>query len=322
MVKRVTDLLHALHATLIFPVVTMALACKGPRAMYPDNMTKGGITMNLHSQQKTPQEMVEAIFALDLDPIKFKLMDKKEGQGWSREKADRLELEYRRFLALTAKYPQEVIAPSSDVDKFWHGHILDTMKYAEDCQRVFGFFLHHFPYFGMRDDEDAANLADAAASTRRLYEQEFGAAGQADAAYCARVAGTTVAEDDAAYCARVAGADAAYCARVAGNTTTDAAYCARVAGQTEVAKEPAYCARVAGDASIRASADAAYCARVAGQAHAVADDAAYCARVASSYCARVADKADSPGQAYCAATAASASMVLDKGRPTLSRSAA
>lgn len=214
--------------------------------------------MNSHSRHKTSDEMTAAIFALDLDPIKFKLMDKKEGQGWTREQVDRLELEYRRFLALVAKFPDEVIAPDTDVDKFWHGHILDTMKYAQDCQHVFGYFLHHFPYFGMRDDEDASTLADAAANTRRLYEQEFGAAASTAASYCARVA-------DAAYCARVAGK-----ASVTG--AQDAAYCARVAG--EAGKEAAYCAAPA----------ASYCARVAGEAGASSIGAnAYCAATNASY---------------------------------------
>lgn len=241
--------------------------------------------MKLHTQQKTPEQMVAAIFALDLDPIKFKLMDKKEGLGWTREQADRLELEYRRFLALTAKYPEEVIAPSSEVDKFWHGHILDTMKYAEDCQRIFGHFLHHFPYFGMRDAEDAANLVDAATNTRRLYEQEFGGAVTENAAYCARVAA-----DTSAYCARVAGAEA------------DAAYCARVAAPAGVAEDnAAYCARVAGQPGIGAVDDAAYCARVAGKAD-TSQDAAYCARATG-------------GAAYYAT-------VLGKGRPTLESAAA
>lgn len=183
--------------------------------------------MILQADKKTPEQMVEAVFALNLDPIKFKLMDKKEGCGWTCEEADRHELEYRRFLALVAKYPDDVITPDTNVDKFWHGHILDTMKYAEDCQAVFGYFLHHFPYFGMRDDEDAANLADASANTRRLYQQEFGSATAGEAAYCARTA-------DAAYCARVAGEagkSASYCA------ATTSSYCARVAG-----KQQAYCA--------------------------------------------------------------------------------
>ncbi|HEY0845696.1 MAG TPA: hypothetical protein VGE12_10015 [Noviherbaspirillum sp.] len=280
--------------------------------------------MNQQAQHKAPEHMVEAIFALDLDPIKFKLMDKKEGHGWSREKADRLELEYRRFLALTAKYPNEVIAPSTEVDKFWHGHILDTMKYAADCQKVFGYFLHHFPYFGMRDAEDAANLADAAATTRRLYQQEFGGAAAESASYCARVAGEVLgAEAASAYCARVAAPteDAAYCARVAA-PAEDAAYCARVAAPAE---DAAYCARVAAPAE-----DAAYCARVAAPAEdaaycarvaAPAEDAAYCARVAkpaAAYCARVAGEAAGEEQAYCAAPSANyLNTVLGKGRPTL-----
>jgi len=174
--------------------------------------------MNSHSRQRTTEQTIEAIFALDLDPIKIKLMDKKEGLGWSRAEADRVELQYRRFLALVAKFPDEVIAPDTDVDKFWHAHILDTMKYAQDCHQVFGYFLHHFPYFGMRDADDAANLASAAATTRRLYQQEFGEAPQGKTGYCARVA-----EPGAAYCARVAGeayADGqggAYCAATGTN---------------------------------------------------------------------------------------------------------
>lgn len=240
--------------------------------------------MDRHFEKKTPEQMIESIFALDLDPIKFKLMDKKEGHGWTREEADRRETEYKRFLALIAKFPEDAIVPDTDVDKFWHAHILDTMKYAEDCQHVFGYFLHHFPYFGMRDDEDATNLADAAANTRRLYQQEFGNAAASDAGYCAATTSS--------YCARVAGesnaasdSSSAYCAAPA------ASYCARVAGASD--KAAAYCA----------APTASYCARAAD--HATAN---------ASYCARAAIKAD----AYCAATnAAYYGTVLGKGRPKL-----
>ena len=65
-----------------------------------------------------------------------------------------MELEYRRFLTLMKKYPHEQTSPLVDVDMFWHYHILDTMKYAADCEAVFGYFLHHFPYVGMRGEED------------------------------------------------------------------------------------------------------------------------------------------------------------------------
>src|SRR5438105_2569036 len=156
--------------------------------------------------RKPVEQVVAAIQAIDLDPIKLKLMDREEGQGWSREQADRVEKGYRRFLTLLVKFPEMQIAPSKDIDKFWHGHILDTMKYAEDCQTVFGYFLHHFPYFGMRGEEDAANLAEAGRTTKRLYEKEFGEAVSSRAAMC----GVAVT-DRPAMCGVAVTRDAAMC---------------------------------------------------------------------------------------------------------------
>jgi len=155
---------------------------------------------------KPIEEVVTAIHALDLEPIKFKLMDPEEGKGWSRETVERLETEYKQFLTLLVKYPDAVIAPSKDVDAFWHGHILDTMKYAEDCERVFGYFLHHFPYFGMRGQGDAAALAEAARTMQALTSKEFGAAAQPTAAFC-----YAAQPAQAAFCYAAKPAAAAFC---------------------------------------------------------------------------------------------------------------
>lgn len=156
---------------------------------------------------------VAAIHALDLDPIKRKLMDPEEGQGWSREYADQMETAYKRYLTLLAKYPDETIAPTRDVDKFWHGHILDTIKYAEDCENVFGYFLHHFPYSGLRDEQDAANHRAAGAEFHTLYEREFGEALPAQMAWCtaAKPAWCTAAKPAWCTAAKSARADSAWC---------------------------------------------------------------------------------------------------------------
>ena len=154
---------------------------------------------------KAVEQVVAAIQALDLDPIKLKLMDAEEGQGWTREYVDRMELAYKRFLSLMVRFPDETIAPTKDVDKFWHGHILDTIKYADDCQNVFGYFLHHFPYFGMRGEEDAANLRAAGGNMHALYEREYGEALPANAAWCAaakaKSAWCAAAKPKSAWCA-------------------------------------------------------------------------------------------------------------------------
>ena len=116
----------------------------------------------------------KTISELDLDPIKVKLMHKESGEGWTLEKANVVAFEYRRFLYLMKKFPNEQTAPLVDIDIFWHYHILDTMKYAADCQAVFGYFLHHFPYIGLRGEDDEAAHQRIGARMKELYEETFG----------------------------------------------------------------------------------------------------------------------------------------------------
>jgi hypothetical protein len=119
-------------------------------------------------------DVMPAIAALDLEPIKVKLMHEESGEGWSLERATAVEFEYRRFLFLMKKFPNEQTAPLVDVDTFWHYHILDTMKYAADCDAVFGHFLHHFPYIGLRGEDDQAAHVRVGERMKVLYEETFG----------------------------------------------------------------------------------------------------------------------------------------------------
>jgi hypothetical protein len=111
------------------------------------------------------------IAALDLEPIKFKLMKE---HNYTKIELDTLEKWYRRFLFLTFKYQNRPIVVSEAIDRFWHQHILDTRKYAEDCEAAFGEFLHHFPYFGLRGDDDVRALRTAYRSSLELMREEFG----------------------------------------------------------------------------------------------------------------------------------------------------
>lgn len=111
---------------------------------------------------------------LDLEPIMVKAMDKEEGFGWTLEFTKRIANEYRKYLILCLENPDFPVVPSSQVDDFWHLHILDTMKYQEDCTEYLGYFLHHFPYFGMRGEQDEANLKKAWDESCELYKKRFG----------------------------------------------------------------------------------------------------------------------------------------------------
>lgn len=177
-----------------------------------------------------------AIAELDLDPIKVKLMRHDDGKGWTRAQADTVEIEYRRFLYLMKMFPHEPTAPLVDVDTFWHYHILDTMKYAADCTQVFGYFLHHFPYVGLRGKEDEEALVQMGERMRVLYEQTFGESydrpiadrsPQLRNAFCSKI------DAQPAFCSRV-DTQSAFCSRV----DTQPAFCSRIDTQ------PAFCSKI------------------------------------------------------------------------------
>ena len=169
----------------------------------------------------TNNTALAAFDALDLAPIRMKLMHVESGEGWSAARAGAAETEYRRFLFLMKKYPDAGAAPKVDVDTFWHYHILDTMKYAIDCQAAFGYFLHHYPYVGIGADADAGEQLRAGETMRAIYAAEFGADGGAASAWCTRLGeadGAGGNEAANAWCTRTPQASAnqanAWCTRV------------------------------------------------------------------------------------------------------------
>ena len=112
-----------------------------------------------------------ALEQLDFGPIKAKMV---YSNGWSIEYAREVEKWYKRFLFLGHKYRSESLVVNKAIDEFWHNHILDTRKYIEDCNALFGYYVHHFPYFGMRGKQDEENLQVAYERSNRLFLAEFG----------------------------------------------------------------------------------------------------------------------------------------------------
>lgn len=209
-------------------------------------------------------DQFRAAMALDLDPIKCKLMHVQSGEGWDRDKADAVEKEYRRFLCLMKLFPDEPIAPLEDVDTFWHYHILDTMKYAVDCEQVFGYFLHHYPYVGLRGEDDEQFRLDSAGRMAILYQATFG-----DAYPGERPAGSPAT----AFCAGPA-AQAAFCAGPAAKTAFCAGPAAAAAFCAGPAAASAFCAGPAAKIAFCAgpAAKTAFCAGPAARIGACSDD--------------------------------------------------
>jgi hypothetical protein len=127
----------------------------------------------MKTSQTIETGILPIIQKLNFDRLKHKLLQNEDGEKWSFEQCESAEREYKRFLTLVKLFPKNEFVPTKLMDKFWHHHILDTIAYSNDCQEVFGYFLHHFPYFGINGQKDQQNLAATFEKTQKLYFQTF-----------------------------------------------------------------------------------------------------------------------------------------------------
>jgi hypothetical protein len=106
---------------------------------------------------------------LDLEYLEKRLTDR---HAWSSKEAKEAVRRYKNFLLLLLKYPDQILAPASDIDEAWHNHILFTREYIRDCQAIFGDYLHHAPSQNA-DPEEKHAMEKAQSRTSDLYIREF-----------------------------------------------------------------------------------------------------------------------------------------------------
>jgi hypothetical protein len=114
------------------------------------------------------ESMAASVNDIDLSEI---LAAARIEYGWTSSESKAVARLYRNHLWLCQKYPDEHLAPATKkADLLWHIHILHTEKYAADCQRAFGRFLHHRPSPDASLSREREIIANR---TRELYEREF-----------------------------------------------------------------------------------------------------------------------------------------------------
>lgn len=107
---------------------------------------------------------------LDFTPHGYKLQTE---YNWSIEKVNEAIVLYKEWLVLQCLYEHLSFAPSEFIDEFWHVHILDTRKYLSDCLHIKGEFIHHYPYFGLTEQENEKVLESGYGLTKKLYKHHF-----------------------------------------------------------------------------------------------------------------------------------------------------
>ena len=87
------------------------------------------------------------IQALDFTRFRNRLIRDYPEMNWEGELFTIAVEEYKRFLELIVRFPEVRMSPTKLMDTIWHHHILDTKNYHNDCNNIFGFYLHHKPTF-------------------------------------------------------------------------------------------------------------------------------------------------------------------------------
>jgi hypothetical protein len=119
-------------------------------------------------------EATAAVAKVDLALLRRKLREPDHGEPWPADLIDFCFREYRRYLCLHMMFPNASLSPTRAMDEIWHRHILDTRTYAVDCDRLFGGYFHHDPYFGLRSEQEREPLRLAHDELATLYERVYG----------------------------------------------------------------------------------------------------------------------------------------------------
>lgn len=120
-------------------------------------------------------QKLQLIEDLDFTMLRQKAcLPKPEGEGWTPEQAKLAETWYKRYLSVIVTHPNIAHVPNGPIDQFWHRHILDTRRYMDDCQAIFGQYIHHFPYYGLRGEADVEARDNSFDETNAAYREVFG----------------------------------------------------------------------------------------------------------------------------------------------------
>ena len=138
-------------------------------------LAKSATQLRVFSTAQQLKQAVQASYAIakshNLDDVCNFLIHR---EGMSPAKVQAMKEEYVRFIALAFNHhsSNKRIGISSEVDPFWHTHILFTQNYTDFCQKIGGFYFHHEPTI---TDLDVQRITpDFKKNTLALYRQHFG----------------------------------------------------------------------------------------------------------------------------------------------------
>lgn len=93
-------------------------------------------------------------------------------QDWTQEQRSIALARYVKWLGAKRANPTARLAPTRDIDLFWHLHMLSPVAYFHDCKRLFGRLLDHDGGFG-KDAGELPELKQVFLATAELWESQY-----------------------------------------------------------------------------------------------------------------------------------------------------
>jgi hypothetical protein len=103
-------------------------------------------------------------------------------QDWPQEQRARSLERYIKWLMLKQQHPAARMAPTRDIDLFWHLHMLSPVAYHRDCIQLFGHLLDHDGGFGKGPGE-LPQLQEVFTRTATWWEETYGEPYREDGRY-------------------------------------------------------------------------------------------------------------------------------------------
>jgi len=139
--------------------------------------------MSPSSLSPTDRGFLAQLQQLDLQPIADKLTPLAQATavspgitwGIAEQPIQHKLMAYLQFLFLMYRYPSLTLVPPRAIATVWQAHILDTRKYYQDCQQLFGCLdlAHHQACLPLLSTADQQQLMHNFAITCTLFERHF-----------------------------------------------------------------------------------------------------------------------------------------------------
>ena len=128
------------------------------------------MTPGTQASQRDAHSILELVRSIPLDRQRVRIVAK---HGLTDEEAEKWLDEYRKWVALRRCFEGAYMVPTAVVDEVWHEHIVDTRRYTDFCERVFGRYLHHEPIIDPSENQ-SKSAKQAFTFTKQMWAKCFG----------------------------------------------------------------------------------------------------------------------------------------------------